>query len=250
MGNFEEALRLAPLRQGADQVSSYYRPDRGTLVLASIGASQGKAGYADKARETFREALDLVRGDPRLSTRLGQIALCQAEAGDYPGALKTVERVPPEQRIRLLTEIADKQNESGDHEGARITFRAALEQAERLLRDSPLPRNSSRAGGGAVTNHVDKIVPGDMTTRDLQWIDGQLAQVVALHAKSGNVKDAMKTLELISLPDCRGWAARDIAEAQTKAGDATGAITWALSLHPSERAWAIRGLATGSLAHK
>jgi tetratricopeptide (TPR) repeat protein len=249
LGDYENALRLAreygngPVRYPyAHLIDPTARP----FILASIGASQGKAGQLDKARETFRDALELVRRDPKLAVRLGQIAEFQADAGDFAGALKTAESVEPEQLIRTYIQIARKQQASGDPKGARETLQVALGKAEVLLRG--LPQAADAAASKSPAGEQPK--PPQSKNPDLllrRW-DSLLGQIAAIHAKLGDLKAANETMNLISLDDYKGRAADDIAEARTRAGDAEGALTWDLTLQPdSARVWALRGLATGAL---
>jgi RNA polymerase sigma factor (sigma-70 family) len=219
LGDVEGALRLAR-RFGKGPMKYPHTIDQTAtpLILAAIGSYQGKGGHLERARETFREALDLIRRDPKLSMRLGQVAWGQGTAGDLAGALKTLEAVDSRQRIQELTEIADQRQETGDREGARASLRAALAEAEFLRREP-----------------------------DAQSKDDDLARLTALRAKLGDLPAAVEAFRSITQENERGWAARDIAEARARAGDAEGALAWALTLEPpTVRVWALRGLAMGA----
>jgi RNA polymerase sigma factor (sigma-70 family) len=247
LGDFEGALRLAH-RIGKDPIQHPHAIDQTDTpyVLAVIGGYQGKAGHRGEARATLREALDLIRHDPRLSSRLAQVAWGQAKAGDFAGALKTLESVDPQERIRSLIEIAEGQDEAGDHEGARTTLRLALGEAERRPRTPEPPRGTNLPAPPVRAD--SKVVSPDPA---LQSKDAALAQIAAIQAKMGALDAAVAAFRSITLEDHKGWAARDIAEARTKAGDAEGTLMWALSLEaPAVRAWALRGLAMGVRARR
>jgi RNA polymerase sigma factor (sigma-70 family) len=247
LGDFEGALRAAH-RFGKGPIKYAHMIDQAATpyVLAVIGGYQGKAGQHDEARETLREALDLIRHDPRLSLRLGQVAWGQAKAGDIAGAMKTLESVDPRERLRLLIETAEQQDEAGDYEGARVTLRLALGEAERLLR-APAPRRGADLKVPPIMVNADgKVVPSDAPDLALDVKDTCLAEIAAIQAKLGALDLAVEAYRSITLGNHKGYAARDVAEARTKAGDAEGALAWALSLEaPDVRAWALRGLAKG-----
>jgi tetratricopeptide (TPR) repeat protein len=253
LGDCEGALRLArEFGKGSIRFPQGIDLTAGPFILARIGACQGKAGQIGKARETFREALELVRRDPKLTMRLGQIAGGQAEAGDFAGALKTAESVGPDESVRTYINIAEKQRAAGDRKGARATLQIALGKAQVLLRDLPRVADaesrtdaaSKKAAASEKTKSAQPKSPDFLLRR---W-DDLLGQTAAVHAKLGDLKAAIETMTLISLDDYRGWAIRDIAEARARAGDPEGTLEWALTLQPeSARVWALRGLATGAL---
>ena len=251
LGDFEAALRFAH-RFGKGPIKYAHTIDltAAPLVLSRVGGYQGRAGHRAEARRTLQEALDMVRRDPALAARrLGQVALGQAEAGDVAGALKTVESLEPEQRVRFLTEMAEEQENREGRAGSRATLRRALEEAERCLR-APRPQPApDRTPKGILRDADGKVIPRDRADPEIQRKDDLLARMVKFHAKLGDLRAAVETFRSIIGENYRGWAASDIADARSKAGDAEGALAWALALDPpSVRAWALRGLAAGSLA--
>ena len=107
LGDFEAALQFAH-RFGKGPIKYPHTIDltAAPLVLSAVGGYQGKAGHRAEASRTNQEALDMVLRDPELvARRLGQVALCQAEAGDVAGAFKSLESLDPEERVRFLAEI-------------------------------------------------------------------------------------------------------------------------------------------------
>jgi tetratricopeptide (TPR) repeat protein len=250
LGDFEAALQFAH-RFGKGTIKYPHTIDLTATpyILSAIGGYQGKAGHLAEARRTLQEALDMVQRDPALAARrLGQVALGQAEAGDAAGALKTVESLEPEQRVRFLMEMAEGQEKRGDMPGSRATFRRALDEAQRCLR-MPLPQPApDRTPKGIIRDADGKVIPRDRADPEVQRKDDLLAQMVKFHAKLGDLPAAVETFGSIKAEIYRGWAARDIADARSKVGDAEGTLAWALALDtPSERAWALRGLAAGAL---
>lgn len=239
LGDFEAALSFAH-RFGKGRIKHPSSIDltAAPLILSSIGGYQGKAGQVAEARRTLDEALAMVQAKPRLAAqRLGQIALGQAQAGDIAGALKSVESLEPEHRINILTEMAEEQEKRAGLASARPIFRRTLEAAERSLR-APRP------------DPEPEPAP-DPTDLELQRKDSLLARMVKCQAKLGDLAAALETFRSIRGENYRGWAARDIADARSQAGDVEGALAWALALDvPSVRAWALRGLATGMLAER
>jgi tetratricopeptide (TPR) repeat protein len=251
LGDFEAALRFAH-QFGKGPIKHAHTIDltAAPLVLSAVGGYQGKAGHLAEARRALQEALDMVRRDPALaSRRLGQVALGQAEAGDVAGALKTVESLEPEQRVSFLMEMAEEQEKRGGMADSRVTFRRALEEAERCLRATRPQPASDRTPKGILRDADGKVIPRDRAEPEIQRKDDLLARMVKLHAKLGDLRAAVETFRSITGENYRGWAASDIADARSKAGDAEGALAWALALDtPTVRAWALRGLAAGALA--
>jgi tetratricopeptide (TPR) repeat protein len=251
LGDFEAALQFAH-RFGKGPIKNGQTIDltAAPLVLSAVGGYQGKAGHLAEARRTLQEALDMVQRDPSLAARrLGQVALSQAEASDVAGALKTVQSLEPEQRVSFLTEMAEEQEKRGGMAGSRATFRRALEEAERCLRAPPPPPAPDRNPKGILKDADGKVIPRDRADPEIQRKDDLLARMVKFHAKLGDLRAAVETFRSITGEIYRGWAASDIADARSKAGDVEGALAWAMALDtPSVRAWAVRGLATGALA--
>ncbi len=253
LGDFETALRLAH-RFGKGTIKFPHTIDltAAPYVLAAIGGYQGKAGHRAEARETIQEALETVRRNPALvERRLGQVALSQAEAGDVSEAIKTVESLELEQRVNFLTQMAEGHERSGNIPSSRATFRRALEAAERCLRTPPPQPAGDRGTKGILKDADGKVVPLNRADPAIRRRDDLLAKIVECHAKLGELRAAVETFRSVAGDDYRGWAARDIAEAQSKAGDAEGALAWALTLEPpSVRTWALRGLAAGALTER
>ena len=134
-------------------------------------------------------------------------------------------------------EMAEEQEKRGGMADSRATFRRALEEAERCLR-TPRPQPApDRTPKGVLRDADGKVIPRDRADPEIQRKDDLLAQKVKFHAKLGDLRAAVETFRSITGEDYRGWAARDIADARSKAGDADGALAWALALDtPSVRA--------------
>ena len=120
LGNYEGALRLArQFGKGPIKFPQIFDSTAGPYILACIGACQGKTGRIGEARETFREALEMVRRDPRSAMRLGLIALSQAEAGDVAGASRRPSLSMPMSRFTRISRLPSARRASGDREGRR-----------------------------------------------------------------------------------------------------------------------------------
>ena len=143
----------------------------------------------------------------------------------------------------------EAQEKSGDLDGSRATYRRALEQAERSLGTPPPRPAPDRLPKGVFTDANGKVIPPDRTDPALRPRDDLLAKSVKFRQKLGDLAAAVETFKSITGQTERGWAATDIAEARSKAGDAEGALAWALALEPpSVTTWALSGLAAGTLA--
>ena len=251
LGDFEAALQFAH-RFGKGPIKYAHTIDltAAPLVLSAVGGYQGKAGHLAEASRTIQEALDMVQRDPALVTRrLGQVSLGQADAGDVAGALKTLKFLEPEQRVRFLAEMAEEYEKREGMAGSRAIFRSALEEAERCLRTPQLQPALDRTPQEVLRNADGRGIPRGRAEPEIQREDDLLAQKVKFNAKLGNLQAAVETYRLITGEIYRGWAARDIADARSKAGDTEGTLAWATALDtPSVRAWALRGLAAGALA--
>jgi len=252
LGDQESALRLAhKIGNGPLKHAHTFDPSVPPWVLSVIGAEQAKSGHVDQACATLREAVDLLLRAPELSSRrhLVEIASNQALVGEFVGALKTAEAVDPEQSVRTLVDIAEKERESGDQKGAHATLQIALEKAGLQLHTPPEPSQPEGVATKAtVANGEGKSVRVSRLDLTRRWMDMQLRQIAAIHAKLGDLKAAVETLNLITREDDKKTAAGQIAEARAKAGDFEGAFTWALSLEPATvRVSALAGLAHGTL---
>ncbi len=248
LGDFEQALRVATKHpKSPPPAPAVIDMSCTPHVLCAIGESQGKAGRLDDARRTLREALDRVGElDPRYSMQLYEIASAQAGVGDILGAMKTLDAVDADKRPILLSKVAAFQDKAGDHQGARDTFRVAIREAERCLRNPPTPRETSAAAPQPPTaGDGDK----DTVIHDpaLRWKDSCLARLAAIRAMAGDFVAAELTLGSITLEDQRRLAARDIARARAGAGDPDGTLAWALTLEPARvQLAALRGLGSGA----
>jgi RNA polymerase sigma factor (sigma-70 family) len=219
LGEFDNALRDArrlgkgPIRfpQGIDLTATPF-------VLGRIGLLQARAGRKEEARATFREAITLIERDPKLASRWFQIASSQAGAGEIEAALKTLDTLTSHERARLLSTIAERQAKAGDRAGSQATLRRAIREVEALLKQ-----------------FIE--FPAD---------DKQLSELASLQAQAGEFEKAAATMQTIFDPQIKGGAALAIARERTKAGDAEGALAWALTLGaPAPRSSAIQGLAQG-----
>ncbi len=251
LGDFETALRLAHrFGQGTIKFPHTIDLTAEPYLLAAIGGLQGKAGHRAEACATLREAFEMVRRDAQLTAqRLGQVALGQARAGDVAEAIRSLEFLGADQRVSLLTEMAEEREESGDLAGSRAALRRAREEAERCLREPPPPRVPDRAPQGVLKDADGQVVQPIRRDPAVGRRDDLLVQLVKCLAKLGDLPAAVESFRSITGENDRGWAARDIAEARSRAGDVDGALAWAMALEPpSVRTWALRGLATGALA--
>jgi RNA polymerase sigma factor (sigma-70 family) len=223
LGEFDNALREArrigksPIRfpQGIDLTETPF-------VLGRIGLLQARAGRKEEARATFREAITLIEKDPKLAPRWIQIASFQAVAGETEGALKIVDTARRSERPGLLSRIAERQAEAGDRVGSQASLRRAIGEIEALLKE------------------------------DIEFAanDRQLSELASLQAQAGDFEKAAATMQTIFDPQTKGGAALAIARERTKAGDAQGALAWALTLEaPAPRSSAIQGLAQGVSSH-
>ncbi len=250
LGDFQAAVQFAHrFGKGPIKYAQSIDLTAAPLVLSAVAGYQGKAGHRAEASRTIQEALDMVQRDSALvAGRLGQVALGQAEAGDVAGALKTLKFVEPEQRVRFLAEMAEGQEKPEDMAGSQAIYRRALEEVERCLRPAQPPA-VDRTPKEVLADADGTVKQHDRGDSEIQRQDDLLTLKVKFNAKLGNLQAAVETYRLITGESFRESAASDIADARSKAGDAEGALTWALALDtPSVRVSALRGLAAGVLA--
>jgi RNA polymerase sigma factor (sigma-70 family) len=221
LGDFESALRAAR-RIGRGPIRYRHMIDltAAPYALHMIGLDQAKSGRLDDARRTFREALDLIATDPNLATPIGQsrlvqIAMCQVDAGDFEGAMKTADGVSPQECQAILTSIAMVR--TGDREAMRSACRLALEVIGRQVRER-----------------------GDRPT------DPEKARMASLRARMGEFGAAVEILSTIADENARATASAEVARTRASSGDVAGVLTWTLSLDPPAlRISTLRGLAEG-----
>jgi tetratricopeptide (TPR) repeat protein len=237
VGECNEALRIARrfFKRTAGR-STPIDPTPEPFVLSKIAVAQGKAGRLGDAHETFREALEkcgpLIANGPGHS--LDEIALDQVAAGDFAGALKTLDAGPIHSPSHVLTALAQAQARIGDASGSRTSYLRAIRELYRLRLDVP-PPPTPPAGA-----------PPSLGTAHHRRDDNLLARLAAIQASSGDLKGALRTLDTINNDEPRAVAVREIARARASAGDAEGTFSWALTLNPSGlRLAALEGLAMG-----
>jgi tetratricopeptide (TPR) repeat protein len=205
-------------------------------VLSKIAVAQGKAGQLGDARETFREALE--KCGPVVANGSGhaldEIALDQIAAGDFAGAVKTLDAGPVHSSFHVLTALAEAQARIGDASGSRTSYQRAIRETYRLRLVAP-PTPTRPAGSSP-------LIAATHNRRD----DNLLARLAAIQALSGDRMRALRTLDTIDNDEPRAVAVREIARAQASAGDVEGTLSWALTLNPTGfRLAALEGLAMG-----
>ena len=104
-------------------------PEHRFFAIFQLGEAQNGARKRDDARQTFRKLLEANAGPTPLTTDVHSIARAQIYAGDLATALATIEKmeVPDTQ---LIEQVAVVQAEAGDFSGARMTV------AERIPDDA------------------------------------------------------------------------------------------------------------------
>jgi RNA polymerase sigma factor (sigma-70 family) len=188
-------------------------------------ANEADAGDPRSVLGQSLEAADTIKEDPPKVHVLVHIALMQEQAGDRPGALKTLDqalrvagRLAEDPSITLaLHWITEAQVRIGDHKGAL--------RAVDLLRDAGQKNHllfliaGEQAAAGAI---AEALKTAEAMTDDQK--DGALEAVACAYAGKGDVKAALQLAEQLKhQPLARAGALEEIARAQAKAGDKTGA---------------------------
>jgi hypothetical protein len=204
LGDCDEALRIIR-RIGTDPVQHPHPVDLAGKIdlLGSLAVALNKAGRGDEARKVLREALVSVEGDPRLANRRGFIAFYQARMGDGDGALQTLEAVDFDERVQVLSEIADEQLKAGNVENARTTLRRALGAVEKQLED---PVSGAQRKGLVEVDGNGR--PRPATIDPAVFKDRYLGRLAGFQARVGNLSGAVQTLAKITSEHDRvlAWA--------------------------------------------
>ncbi len=206
---FEEALATAAaipfrgvaLRGTVDALAKAERFDEALTVIGDIrdpfaqAPPLGIVAVSQAKRGRFQEALataNRIRHGYHRSSAHGVLAVAQARAGEFEAALALAEEIPmAPMRAQVLCEIAAAQARAGRPDQARETFRAARTTVERM--------------------------PG---------LNLVLHDIAVSQAKVGMFEEALGATRGIGR-FTRASALREIAAAQTGAGQEASVLSWA-----------------------
>jgi tetratricopeptide (TPR) repeat protein len=156
-GDAADARRL--VKQAGEALGTDARTTDHGFALAQIATVQMKLGDRDTARKTFRQALEatddwnkilIIEAQAKagevqeaihrahslkLEQGLESIAVVQSDAGDFQGALATVESIEHlEVRSTVFARVAAAQQAGGHASDAKRTFQKATETAHEIGR--------------------------------------------------------------------------------------------------------------------
>jgi hypothetical protein len=227
--------RPAPARRGRGAP-----PDQlGAGVLQAVARAQAKAG--DKAgAETTLKALrpiveDLYAREARMAGRPGMrgmntlsqaeslertIAVTQYQLGDVDGARRTAQASKSELgKAGALLDLGEAAAAAGKRAEARDFLRAAAQAAEGL-------RPGRGPGNGPRVSRKNRTL----------W------QIARQQANVGDVREALRTAELIDPDGGREIALESVAPAQAAAGDVKGALQTLGRLKGEAKRYALQAL--------
>ncbi len=243
--------------------------------LGDLARRRSEAGQAKEARKTIEEALhaaNALADEEGRDRALAKIASAQADIGDLPGGLRTVESCPGKQLRTISGELISfpcKERclvtlmcRAGDFKGARATADTIDDQYQEGYQRGHALRVIARARAEA------KDVKGALATaaairheflRPAAYID--IGQVLAkAENRAGATAAFAKALELareapeeersyfyLYGDDARSTLLRTLAAAQEEAGEGATAQGWIARLEsPYLKAWAHAGLFEGA----
>jgi hypothetical protein len=197
----DDSATLETLALALETVRGYGLASR-AIGLAEIGVLQAKARAKSEAQATFALAVEAARinkSDAELSSALRAIAVAQAQAADWTGAIETAESCG-RYRAEALEKVARLQVEAGAEVEARATFALAVEAARRneddTQRSAALKTVAvARAQAGDWTGALDTAEScGRYRAATLEWVG-------KLQAEAGKLKEAKDTTLRIWNPD-------------------------------------------------
>ena len=229
LGDVAEASRIVG-RMGDGPFgprNSYYFGVKATS-LTHLGKAYARGGQVEKARLSFRLAVEWLQRQRDLPTRrielgLWSVAHAQAEMGDIDEAMKTLEgctRVAL--RVEVLEAGADYLRKKAlrefrlDVEGSGKVLRRALREAQTGLQGTDLG--------------VDK--------------DVLHCRIAIIRTRLGEHEAANEAFQKLTTASMKPFLVSEIAKARTRLGDREGATDWANSLaDASLRSRALSGIA-------
>lgn len=224
-------------------------PDARTGALASISIGQATANDVPGACETAASIAG--EGIDKVAAYTG-IANAQSSAHDLPGALKTIalakaaaKHVSAPVLPEAMSRIAASQVRAGDLTGAQETgSNTPNHYADPVIAVAQADTGdiaAAKASAQGITNAYERIFI--------------LSVIVVNESKAGNLSEARQTLDTAKAEAAKltgtvqASSCNLIAQAQTKIGDAKGAVQWARSLkNPQSRVSALTGIAESLLA--
>ncbi len=186
-------------------------------MLADIAGYQANLGDIDSALRIVARMKD----PPSINYTLSELALRQAETGDFSGARTTAQKIM-EKHPYVLVQIAALQAEHGDPQGAFQAF--------------PHPNSDDRDSilDGKVTYELrqGQMASALKTLESIHDKDASLWAIMFEQAKSGDVDAAFHTGSLIKDPTTSGQVRDGIVNARIEVGDFEGAKSLAVGLAP------------------
>jgi RNA polymerase sigma factor (sigma-70 family) len=182
---------MAVLQDAEQDALALEDPFNRAVALGRIAVLQARGGQRDTAAQILRKALEAEAREvsaQHRDNRLWIIAEYQAEAGDVPGALKTIDGVSEMNQTAALRHVAVAQANSGDIKGALAT----VDKMQPVRANDPFP-------------------------------DEALRHIVIRQAEAGDIKAALKTAERLEAMADRALALAAVVKAQVKKGDHKGA---------------------------
>jgi hypothetical protein len=240
LGDGDGAYRTLGMIQPDDANLQFNFIQAKVNLMRDVARGQLKAGAKDLAKDTVQVAIEIV--EPYLEEGgagwfpVGELAELLARVGDVKGALKTAAAIGDKlQRIQILAVIANVQAESGDRPSALKT----LDEARTYIKDIPNEVLWDSIDTAYQTRSVARNLKGQLArsfAKQFEHLDAntELAtawQAIAIaQAKAGDPAGAIATLEAFKpkksgslASDSRNDALGEIALAQAKAGDFAGA---------------------------
>lgn len=229
-------------------------------ALGDIGASLWNAGQQEQARAAFGDAVQAARNAPDYpQMSLSTLVYIQADAGDFDGALATLERIKDERsRASATRSLIKKQIETGDAEGAMQAANRLNEALWRAYALADIGRAQGLAGDSAeaLSTFADALVEA-LEVADSDDRVGVLAYLGRMQAEGGDAEGSDKSFQLaaeaadaISNHWTRSSELSLIARQKASTGDFTGALRIADRIDAKgdkpparDRLWALHSVA-------
>jgi tetratricopeptide (TPR) repeat protein len=228
-------------------------------VLALIARTLAESGDSTAANSAIQQAILIIENskekygsvpiptgdgnDKWKKQRLGRIASTQAEIGDVKGALQTFEMIRDDpEELFWLWGIAQAQAKAGDIDGAFHTYKiykTAHDHSLDYLILMDIAAAQAKAGDMATTKKTYQLARQAIGVTEESQLTFPLRKVPGIRAIYSFINKQHC---------CNGFALREIARSQARAGDPDGAFNWATKQISSEmKASALLGVAEGIL---
>jgi len=204
------------------------------FALGDIGAALWEAGHQEQARAAFGEAVQAARNAPDFpQLSLSTLVHMQADAGDFDGALVTLEQIKDEaRRTSAARSLVRLQSDSGDIAGAMRTADMLDEASSRVFSLADIGRAKASVGDDAGARATfSEALESASAIEEHEERATALAYLGRVQAESGDAKGAKEAFrqaeraaDAIDNDTTRSLRLSVVAAQMANSGEVAGAL--------------------------